>query len=217
MMPEPLLDRLLDSFGSVFTEPTVLPPQHAHDHRITLKAGVLPMAVGPYRYPAAHKDELERQCAAMIEQGIVHRNDSLFSSPILLVKKPDESWRPCVNYRSQNTLTVKYVFPIRWWTSCRMSFTWRGSFPSLTCAPGTIRCACDRKTSTRRRSARTRVCTRSFLVMAFGLCNAPATFQALMNDILCPFICRFVLVFFDDILIYIKTWADHLRHLRAGA
>jgi hypothetical protein len=47
------------------------------------------VAVWPYRYPTAHKDELERQCAAMIEQEIVRRSDSPFSSPVLLVKKPD--------------------------------------------------------------------------------------------------------------------------------
>jgi hypothetical protein len=107
-----LVEALLDAFEEVFAAPTGLPPMRAHDHRILLKPDAQSVAVRPYRYPTAHKDELERQCAAMIDQGIVRRSDSPFSSPVLLVKKPDGSWRFCVDYRALNALTVKDAFPI---------------------------------------------------------------------------------------------------------
>jgi len=82
-----LLDELLGSFEDVFAEPKGLPPKRARDHSIVLRPGAPPVAVRPYRYPAAHKDELERQCAAMIEKGIVRHSDSAFSSSVIKSRK----------------------------------------------------------------------------------------------------------------------------------
>jgi hypothetical protein len=109
---ESILDALLGAFTRVFATPMGLPPKRAHDHRILLKPDAPPVVVCPYRYPAAHKDELERQCAAMMEQGIVRHSDSLFSSLVLLVKKADGSWRFCVDYRALNAMMVKDAFSI---------------------------------------------------------------------------------------------------------
>jgi hypothetical protein len=87
----PLLDRLLDQFGSIFEEPRGLPPARPYDHRIHLLPGTAPVAVRSYRYPHLQKDELERQCAEMPGQGIIRPSTSPFSAPVLLVRKTDKS------------------------------------------------------------------------------------------------------------------------------
>ena len=70
------------------------------------------MAVRPYRYPASHKDELERQCSTMLAQGLIQRSNLAFSSPVLLVKKADGTWWFCVDYRALNTIIIKDAYPI---------------------------------------------------------------------------------------------------------
>jgi hypothetical protein len=192
-----------------------LPPPHDRDHNIILKPGIPPVAVCSYQYPAAHKDKLERQCAAMLAQGIVRRSrsDSLFSSLVLLVKKADGSWRFCVDYHSLNALTIKDVFPIpvvnelldKLHGACfSTKLDLRSGYHQVRMRPEDVH----------KTTFRTHDDLYEFLVMSFGLCNAPATFQALMNDVLRAYLRRFVLVFFDDILIYSTSWANHLRHLR---
>jgi hypothetical protein len=89
-----------------------MPPPRSCDHDFTLLPGSAPVAICPYRYPATHKDELECQCVAMLEQGIIHRSSSAFSSPVLLVRKADGTWRFCIDYCALNAITFKDMYPI---------------------------------------------------------------------------------------------------------
>ena len=89
-----------------------LPPSRTTDHAISILPNATPMNVHPYRYPHFQKKEIEDQISSMLDKGFIRPSASPFSSPVLLVKKKDGSWRFCVDYRALNAITVRDRFPI---------------------------------------------------------------------------------------------------------
>lgn len=95
----PEVQQVLDEFQEVFEEPRELPPPRVQDHKIPLQPNTTPVNVRPYRYSYDQKEEIERQIKELLNHDIIRRSNSPCASPALLVKKKDESWRMCIDYR----------------------------------------------------------------------------------------------------------------------
>ena len=186
-----------------------LPPHRSYDHAIDLKDGSQPPWGPIYALSQVELDALKEYLEEMLRTGKIRPSKSPAGAPILFVPKPHgRGLRLCVDYRGLNKVTILNRYPLPLMNELRDRVQGSKIFSKIDLKSGynlvRIKEGDEWKTA-----FRTRYGHYEYLVMPFGLANAPATFQAMINEVLRGLIDHGVVVYLDDILIYSPTDEEH--------
>jgi hypothetical protein len=207
------LEELLAEYEDIFA---VDSENHGRTNKVyhRIDAGdARPIRQPPRRLPLAKQMELSEMLDDMQRRGVIEQSDSPWSSPVVLVKKKNGELRFCVDYRKLNNVTKKDCFPLprrddtldtlagaKWFST----FDLKSGYWQVDVHP-------DDKGKT---AFSTGQGLWQFTVMLFGLCNAPATFERLMETVLRGPIYDSCLVYLDDVIVIGRTFEEHLLNLR---
>jgi hypothetical protein len=210
----PAVTKLLQDYADVFPKelPLGLPPIRGIEHQIDLILGTqLPIRAPYYTNPDETK-EIQHQVQALLDKGYIRESLSPCSVPVLLVPKKDGTWHMCVDCRVINNITFRYRYPIPRLDDMLYELSGAVIFSKVDLCNGyhQIRMKLGDEW---KMTFKTKCGLYEWLVMLFGLTNAPSTFMRLMNEVLRPFIGLFVVVYFNNILICSKSMEEHLEHL----
>ena len=160
-----------------------------------------PLRCAPYRYSLEKREEIAKQVTEMIELDVVRPSKSPWSSPVVLVRKKDGSFRFCVDYRKLNSITKSDVYPLPNIDDALSSFNGARFFSTLDCNSGYWQIEIDEKD--REKSAFiTQDGLYEFKAMPFGLKNAPSCFQRVMDVVLAGLKWGDCLVYLDDVIVF---------------
>jgi hypothetical protein len=201
-------------FPDVFPEDLPgLPPERDVEFVIELNPGTTHISRRSYRMPPNELAELKTQLQDFLEKGFIRPSSSPWGCPAIFVKKKDQTLRMCMDYRPLNEVTIKNKYPLPWIDILFDQLTRAQVFSKidLWSRYHQIRI---RPEDIPKIAFTTRYGLFEYLVISFGLTNAPAHFTYLMNSIFMPELDKIVVVFIDDILIYPKNEEEHAKHLR---
>ena len=209
---KPITD-LLHNFPNLFaTENSELGSTGLIKHSIDTQ-GKGPIRLRPYRTGRKQKEELERQIKEMMATNVIQHSTSPWAAPVILVEKKSGELRFCIDYRKLNSLTKKDSFPLPRIDSTLDRLYGKKFFTTLDLASGYWQIELD-DPSKEKTAFIVENNLYEFIRMPFGLCNAPATFQRVMNYILRDVSGIKALVYLDDVIIFSETFEDHLRDIK---
>jgi hypothetical protein len=201
-------------FPDVFSKDLLgMPSDRDVEFVIELQPGTTPISRRPYKMTPKELAELKVQLNELLDKGYIRPSSSLWGCPALFVKKKDQSLRLCVDYRPLNAVTINNKYPLPRIDILFDQLAGAKLFSKVDLRSGyhQIKICPEDVPKT---AFSTRYGLYEYLVMLFGLTNAPAYFMYLMNYVFMPELDKFVVVFIDDILIYSKSEEEHAQHLR---
>jgi hypothetical protein len=189
-----------------------MPPDRDIEFAIELQPETAPISKRPYRMPPAELAELKKQLQELLDKGFIRPSTSPWGCLALFVKKKDESLRLCVDYCPLKAVTIKNKYLLPRIDVLFDQLVGAKVFSKIDLRSGyhqiKIRASDIPKTA-----FSTRYGLYEYLVMSFGLTNAPTYFMYLMNLVFMPELDKFVVVFIDDILVYSRNEQEHIKHL----
>jgi hypothetical protein len=212
-LPEEIQE-LLEEFADIMVDelPRSLPPMRSVSHHIDLIPGAILSNKSAYRLMPQENQEVKKQVQELLDKGLVRESLSPCVIPTVLSPKKDGGWRMCTDSRAINKITIRYRFPLSRMDDLMDCLSGEKYFSNIDLKSGYHQIRM-REGDEWKTTFKTNKVLYEWLVMSFDLTNAPSTFMRLMNEVLREFIGKFVIVYLDDILIFSRTKAEHLKHL----